>query len=363
MIKDFITSKKIFMLTQHHYNPSNKDIGEGSKIFDCCRIQPPDDPKCSDCCYDNWNDELKDVSARYTNTVEEVLQIQNRLTLVVDKRNRFKKWIDELNDAEEKARAISDQLEILANQSQKIWYSACKANEAIEILFCMIRDFYYQVDEIKKRYDSLQNCINNNTDPALVKDQGILKCLGEYYKKLEEVIKTRDELIKAVVEAIRLAQLIRNNISTRNCPCDDDNYDPCKKDKVCDCKEPGDFYGFKTIICDWYCAFHCNDTTRPCDDDEEVTKSKNQSAQQSNDSSNDPCKQEICHLKPCFDLPICNNSNYKKTISELYEKDSKCVTNLSDKLKDKNKEKEALDACKKSLESAIKEVNPKERCK
>jgi len=355
------------MLTKHHYTPSTKNIGEGSKIFNCCRTEQPDDPKCSDCCYDKWTDELKDVSTRYGHAVEEALQIQNRLSLIIDKRNRFKKWVDELNDAEEKARAISDQLEILASQSEKIWYNACKANEAIEILFCMIRDFYYQVDEIKKRYDVLQTCINANTDPSLVKDQGILKCLGEYYKKLDEVIKTRDELVKAVIEAIRLAQLLRNGISTHNCPCKDDNtnYDPCKPGKICDCNGGADYYGFKTIICDWYCEFHCENGGKPCADDDDDTKpNKNQNATTTTqDNSSDPCKQEVCHLKPCFDLPLCNNNKYKEMIDGLYKKDSDCVTKLTDQLRDKNKEKEALEACKKSLESAIKEVNPRERCK
>lgn len=352
------------MLTKHNYKPSTKNIGEGSKIFYCCSTQQTDDP-CSDCCYDTWSDELKDVSTRYGHAVEEAQQLQNRLSLVLDKRNRFKKWLDELTDAEEKAKAISDQLEIIASQSEKIWFNACKASEAIEILFCMVRDFYYQVDEIKKRYDLLQNCINNNTDPSLVKDQGILKCLGEYYKKLDEVIKTRDELIKAVIAAIRLAQLIRNNISTRNCPCEEDQYDPCKPGTICDCKTCPEVYGFKAIICDWYCELHCdNGGGKPCnDDDDEKTPAQNQTTQTTPGTGSDPCQQEKCHLKPSFDLPLCKNNKYKELINGLYTKDNDCVTKLTDQLKDKNKEKEALDACKKSLENAIKEVNPKDRCK
>lgn len=356
------------MLTKHNYKPSTKNIGEGSKIFNCCRTEQSDDPKCGDCCYDKWTDELKDVNTRYGQVVEDTQQIQNRLTLIIDKRNRFKKWIDELTDAEDKARAISDQLEILASQSEKIWFNACKANEAIEILFCMLRDFYYQVDEIKKRYDLLQTCINSNTDPSLVKDQGILKCLGEYYKKLDEVIKTRDELIKAIIDAIRLAQLIRNNISTRNCPCkgDDSKYDPCKPGAICDCKNPPDYYGFKSIICDWYCEFHCDDGTgKNCgdDDDNNNTAKASQTDAPAPANGADPCKQEKCNLLPCFDLPFCNNSKYKTMIDGLYKKDNDCVTILTGQLKEKNKSKEALEACKKSLENAIKEVNPKDRCK
>ncbi|HTE22909.1 hypothetical protein [Flavitalea sp.] len=357
------------MLTQHNYQPSDKNIGEGSQLFDCCRKDPPDDPKCTDCCYDDWRDELKEVTCRYTSKVEEVLQMEKQLSVIMDRRNRYRKWIDELIDAEDKARLICHQLDILASQSEKIWYNSCKATEAIEILFCMIRDFYFQVDQIKIRYDFLQNCINSNNDPSLVRDQGILKCLGEYYKKLEEVIKTRAALITAIVEAIRLAQLIRNNISTQSCPRDDDSYNPCDPNrKPCDCNEAKPRYGFKTIICEWYCAFECwddcKDANVDCKDEDETKPPVKQQGygQQEQKPSNDPCEQEKCDLTPTIGFPICRDG-YKGKIKKMLDKDEKCVPELSKKLNDAKKEKELLTACKVSLENAIKEVNPKDRCK
>jgi hypothetical protein len=344
------------MLTQHKYQPSDVNLGEGGKV-ECCHKDPPEDPKCTDCCYDTWKEELTDVVTRYTSKIEEVIQIEKQLNLITDRRNRYKKWIDELIDAHDKARSICHQLEIIAGQSEKIWYNSCKATEAIEILFCMIRDFYFQVDLIKIRYDNLSNCINANNDPSLVKDQGILKCLGEYFKKLEEVLKTRAAIIKDLVEAIRLAQLIRNGISTRNCPCDDDNYNPCDKNrKPCDCKDSTAFYGFKAIICEWYCAFAC------WDDDCEPCKEEKQKPKQEKTTSNEPCEQEKCELVPTFEFPICEEY-YLTKVKNWFTKDEDCVKHLSDKLKDAQKEKEALSACKISLENAIKEVNPKDRCK
>lgn len=352
------------MLTERNYKKSKKDIGEGSKIFYCCSSEQTEEP-CDDCCYDKWTDELKEVSTRYGFAIEDALQLQNRLSIVTDKRNRYKKWLEELELIEEKAAVISNHLEVIASQAGKIWYNACKAIEAIEILFCMIRDFYYQVDEIKKRYDQLQNCINNNTDPGYVKDQGIDKCLKEYYKKLEEVIKTRDELIKAVIESIRLAQLIRNNISTRNCPRND--YDPCKPEKECDCGKCGDFYGFKAVICDWYCEFHCDpEKDNNCDNEDSRTENQTVQPAETGNTNTDPCATEFCQLKPFFDFPLCKSKNYKEyktKIKGMYDKDNNCVGKLTEDLRKKNKDKESLEACKKSLENAIKEVNPRDRCK
>jgi uncharacterized coiled-coil DUF342 family protein len=91
----------------------------------------------------------------------------------------------------------------------------------------MIRDIYSQTDKIKNIYDSLYNCITRVNDPSLIPNQGILQALNEYKQKLDAVLKTRDEIVKAIVEAIKLANLIRNNISTRDCPDGGESFDPC----------------------------------------------------------------------------------------------------------------------------------------
>lgn len=47
----------------------------------------------------------------------------------------------------------------------------------------------------------------------------------------------------------------------------------------------------------------------------------------------------------------------------MYKADEKSVKDLSAELKEANKQKESLQACKTSLEKAIAEVDPKARCK
>lgn len=369
------------MLTKHKYQnlPHNWDEG---RISDCCTSGSPDDPTCGDCCYDSWQEELKQVTKKYDQVNEDSQQLSARLGFLIDRRNRYKTWKDELAKGEELARAICYQLEIIAGQSQKIWYNSCKAAEAIRILFCMIRDFYFQVDYLKKRFDELQNCINHNHDSSLVKGKGILKCLEEYGTKLEGVIKTRDLLMAAILDAIRLSELIRNAISTQGCPRSDE-FDPCNPGKPCECKACEDdsekpTYGFRTIICEWYCAFGCNEECKPCDDNceeeepQEQPQQYRQSSQQQQkgngdkkkqepSSSDDPCKCEKCELEPQFSFPICND-NYKCLVDQWYEEDDSCVKKLEAEFRDKTKEKEALLACKSSLQKAITEVDPKARC-
>jgi hypothetical protein len=347
------------MLTKHQYvriKDSGVNIGEGSDIFKCCGSTTPDDSSCSDCCYDTWKDELKNVNQSYSEAVEHADQLKKNLSFLTERRDKFKKWLDELLKAEDLARAICNQLEIMAVQSDKIWLNAGKATSAIEILFCMIKDFYSRIDYIKKRYEELQRCITANNDPSLVKGQGLLKCLEDYYTKVEGVIKTRDELIKMMVDAVKLANLIRNNISTKE---NDPNFKPCQPGKPCQTSEGGTpYYGFKTVICEWYGAFKCDEECQPCHE----SGTPQQAQKQANGGSKEPCVPETCELEPLFDFPICNDE-YKCRIEKLFKEDEKMVKQLSAQLMEANKQKEALQACKTSLEKAIAEVDPKNKCK
>jgi hypothetical protein len=209
---------------------------------------------------------------------------------------------------------------------------------------------------IKTQYDDIQNCITNNTDPSLVKGQGILKALDDYKAKLDIIIKLRDDIIKNIVAAVKISKLISNNISTRDC---NDNFDPCTKDPK-PCAGNDIFYGFKTVICEWYKAFKCD--VLCVDAGTTDTSGTNTQANQTNmNTIQDDCGDENCELLPTFDFPICNNS-YKACVQKWLAADETEYTDLTSKLQKANKEKEALTACKNSLVKAIKAVDPKTRC-
>ena len=186
------------MLTKHKYQniADGWDQQKDHNVKDCCQGGGGDDCGCQDCCYDTWSVELKEVTQSYTASKEAADQLTKKLTFLLGRRDRYKTWLDELNKAEELSRAICHQLEIIAGQSEKIWYNTCKAVQAVEILFCMIREFFMQVDYLKTRYDELQTCITKNNDPCLEPGKGILVCLKNYYDKLDAVIKTRNDIIK-----------------------------------------------------------------------------------------------------------------------------------------------------------------------
>jgi len=343
------------MLTQHHYD--NVDPKWDEKGLDCCKTTNPGDSTCVDCCYDSWQDELRIVTQKYSKAAEQAGQYQNKLTLITARRNTYRKWLDEINNSEDLATAICNQLELLAVQSDKIWYNSCKAVDAVETLFCMIRDFFIQLDLISTQYADIQNCISNNTDPSLVKGQGILKALDDYKAKLDIVLKLRDDISKNIVISVQLAHEIANNISTRDC---NDNFDPCAKDQK-PCAGEDIYYGLKTVICEWYNSFSCI----PCKDKgngNTTTTNTASAAPVTTNTVQSDCSDDDCELLPTLEFPMCSPSSYKDCVQKWLTADETAVTDLTGKLQDANKEKEALTACKNSLVKAIKAVDPKTRC-
>jgi predicted nuclease with TOPRIM domain len=168
------------MLTQHTYQKL-EDTWE-SKVKECCDMEDPDDPRGCDCCYDTWQDELKVVKTKYSESEEKAKQLKGELTIIVERRDRLKNWYDELTKANDLARKLCDQLELFLAQAEKVSTNTDLAVKAIKTLYCMIRDFYMQVDLIKTKYDRLQNCIKCLNNPALAPGVGIVKCLDEYGK-------------------------------------------------------------------------------------------------------------------------------------------------------------------------------------
>lgn len=322
------------MLTQHNYEKLETDNWE-PKIKECCDKGTSDDPRGCDCCYDHWLTELQEVKIEYGAAEAASQQLKNRLSVVKDRRDKLKIWYDELTNANDLARNLCDQLEILLTQTKKIADNTEWAVKAIKTLYCMIRDFYMQIDLINSKYDQLINCINCLKTPAFAPGQGIMKCLEEYGKKLESLIATRDQLTQALMVVIKIACRINKNL---------------EKD-----------YGLYTVITEWKatlkCDIPCAEEDEPCDEDDD--DNENEKVMQGKQA--DSCLGD-CKLDPIFLFPICKDPYYK-CLDEQYKTDKAEAEKLEKQLLEENKKKESLLACKQSLEAAIKEVDPKLLCK
>lgn len=301
---------------------------ENNKISECCESKVSTEVPGGDCCYDTWQDKLNKVKTEVNEVTEAAKLCKDQLEIVAMRRDKLKIWVDELTKIDEFADSICDQLELLENQTESISNNTGKAVKAIKILFCMIRDFYSQLDFIHSQYDELMNCIKCLNHPLLVEGQGLVKCLEEYFAKLEAVEKTKASIIQSILKAIHLASKIDENLEKK--------------------------FGLRQIISCWQKVFDCDEG---CDDENSVQRSK----QQTKSEQKEACLDLNADWDPMITLPICNDAYYL-CIKERYEADVKNAKDTSKDLKEKNKKKEKLLACKESLEAAIQEVDPKARC-
>jgi hypothetical protein len=308
-----------------YYNLGNE--WKDNPAYKCCMEDPGEIPPGCDCCYDTWVKELKEVSLEYKQVSEQAAQINEKYKFIVEERDKFKVWVSDLEKANDLARAVCDQFQVIGSQSGKICINSHKTIKAIEILFCMIRDLFEQLDLLLTIYNQIDNCIKCLNSEELPEGSGIRKCLSDYQKALDSVLKTRTELVKAIMKVIRDAYLLHDGI----------------------CYETGTV----EIINEWLdimnCSENCGTKTTPVD----------------------PCSDEAsgggssgahCRLKPILTLPICNDGYYL-WVKGKYEEDFRAASEEAKKLVEINKRKEAIAACQDSLTKAINEVNPRELCK
>lgn len=299
------------------------------QLKDCCAEDIPSDPSSSDCCYEDWKKKLREVKAEFEQVCEEARLAEEELKAVTNRRDRLYKWLQELEVADEMAHMACNQIGQLINQLEDLNDSTKWSTEAIRILYCMLKDFYLQIDEIKVKYDYIINCIKCLDHPVFESDKGLLKCLDDYYLALDEVIKTRDSLLKNILKAISLVNQLFMNV--------------------------GDDYGLRQILGYWKSIFNCAEVHDHEDKDDEVLQKRPKQQHPR------PDDKDRCEISPKLSLPICEDDYYEK-LEKLYKEDKDKVKILTRRLARKTKKKEKLQACKKSLEDAMKEVDPKNRC-
>jgi len=312
------------MLTIHKYRLLQNDWYEDVK--ECCEHKPGDDPGGSDCCYDVWKIQLDAVNRSYKEADEKAKQLQKQLDSAITLRDKYKMWFEDLSKANDLSNYICQHLQVFAAQVDNICCTTDSVARAIYILFCMIKDLYIRIDELKDEYETLINCIRCLNRPEL--NGGIIDCLLAYNKKLEAVIATRDKIIELLIKAVKLAFEIHASICSR--------------------------YGLQRIILEWQMTLGCEIITN------DVAHSKGKYKPTGDDD--DWVLAETCQLKPMLTFPLNSDQYY----TELQDKKTywdEQITKLTADLLAATKEKEVLLANKANLEKAIQEVDPKNKCK
>ena len=312
------------MLTKHKYCPLPDELDED--IQKCCWDDNPDDPK-GDCCYETWQDQLDEVNQKYKEADEKAKQLQKQVDSARFMREKVKAWFEDLSKASDLSINVCQQLDIFYSQIKNVCCTTESTQKAIDILYCMVKDFYIRLDELKDDYDDLVACIKCLNNPDV--NASILSCLTKYAEKLEAALATRDKLIELLVKAVKLAYEINAVI--------------CSK------------YGLKTVVWEWQVTFACSGTSG----------GPKGNPKQGNEAGDDDCAPpaEICELDPMLSFPLKDEGGYYGELkTEKTELDTR-IDDLNTKLVEANKIKETLMANRDNLIKAIAEVDPKNKCK
>jgi hypothetical protein len=297
------------------------------RVKECCGCNKnPKDPPTGDCCYDEWMSEYKDVTAKFNHADKKVTGLTAELTYMTSQRDMWKTWYDELKKVNDFSRKICHQLEIILHQIHRIGKNTHLTVKAIDTLYCMIRDFYMQLDYLKREHERLINCIKCLNNPSLATGQGIRLLIDDYGAKLDIVIATRDALITLVISAIDIVNRINKNISHH--------------------------FGLQTIIKEWIKEFHC---------DERCGEENDQNGNSHKPQKQDENEMEDAGLRPTLHFPVCNSWYYHE-VKEEYKADMIEVDEISTHLLHETKERDKYKAWKDGLDAVMKAVDPIARC-
>jgi hypothetical protein len=304
------------------------------RVKECCdRKKKPENPPSGDCCYDTWTEEYEEVNAFYNQAEKRVSQLTDELTYMSGQRDMWKTWYDELTKVNDYSRKICHQLEIILHHIHRTGSNTHLTVKSINILYCMVRDFYMQLDFLKIKFTELLNCIKCLNNPELNSNQGIRALIDDYGKKLDIVISTRDTLVTSLISVIDAANRINKNIEHH--------------------------FGLQTIMKEWKKVFNCSE---PCGEEEENAggyRDKSGTVQKTRKKDEDEI--EDVDLKPTFSFPICN-SNYYEEVDEMYRIDLAEADKISTLLLEETNERDKYKAWKEGLDAVIKATNPANRC-
>jgi hypothetical protein len=296
----------------------------------CCeRSKPtPPNPPGSDCCSNTWQSELNGVTLQYNQVTKELTHVQKHLDFITTRTARLKLWFDELYSANELARKICQQLEIIEAQVVNICINTEFTVKGIKILYCMIREFYIEVDCLLTRWNCIMNCIKCLNNPNISLTQGIGKVLSDYGTALNTLITTRENLLTLIMAALAMAEQLHWEIC-----------DSC---------------GFKRLIIDWQEALHCGVPCVP------IVIEEHGHGPVLPEPPDPPCPEIEC-LFPMLEFPLCNTEYYRK-IDRLYKADKRKMEELTVLKQKLTKRQLALAAAKTSLTNALAEVSQTAIC-
>ena len=323
-----IVSKKCF----------EENINRAARIEECkCNERPPGQGGSG--CIGKWKDE-KDKAKRVLDEAIATVQAESdALKYALEWEGKLKSYFDSIYKSAEAADKLARQIKGFKAQVGLVCINAECTTQALEQLFCQVKEIFEPcVRELTTVMDRVIECLRCITDPALVRDEGILKVLQEFYLKLRELAAMQVDCLKLIIEALKCANILYYAI----CPATGDK--ATEEEYRCDSLRDE-----LNAMCEMLGVSIKDDVDDAHCDDDPITKALS-CALLSVDCKDDASPS--LELVPVPKFPLTEDLYYTNTECQ-YQKAQEDKNAKKENLDKAKKEKEGAQACYDSLVRAI----------
>ncbi len=169
-------------------------------------------------CIKNWENDLRKASNALTKKQAEL----NRAEASYD---NAQKWATKLDDlckglikTDELSKDVLEEIRQVISILIKVCENTACVKEVIEILYCIIKDFFECTDALKQKLADIKREIECLNDPGLNTSTSIiLKCIEDLCLKIDDALKTQQDLIKQVIEVVRCICQLNESLCGIDC--------------------------------------------------------------------------------------------------------------------------------------------------
>ncbi len=288
-------------------------------------------------CLSTWKEELRKTSNALK--IEQAKSDKAQITYANASvwESKLKSYWTNIQKSNEIGIKISDELKSFKKHTDIVCQKTDCSVQALELIFCLIKEFFECTDDLKEKVSDLQKQIECRNEPGLnPQSSKVLQCLKNFSDKLDLAIAGQQELIKMVINVVKCAIQIHESICSTPC-------------------------GLRELL------VKLIDIFEGCGDQEEVQVSskkghKHEDHHKDEDPECGPDNSCNAKLEPVPVMPISDDPYYTGT-EDQYNK-AKSEKETYKKEADEAKEKtETLASFKKSLEDAIAAAVEAKACK
>lgn len=169
-------------------------------------------------CIQQWESDLRKTN----NALNKAWAMRNRSEKkyrnAVSWENKLKVYWRNVVKTEELSKVIEEELGVFNKRLDTVCVNLECINEVLDIVFCLLRDFYGYTDALKLKLTSLKREIDCLNEPELNPKNSILVgCIYELCANLDVAIASQKEVMKKIIEVLIIANELYEMVCGDTC--------------------------------------------------------------------------------------------------------------------------------------------------